>query len=91
MREAAAWQYPAACSAEAALVQRSGARFRAFSRSRCGACQVKCGVGDCVSNQCDAAMLTRACSRCVVARLGVLRPCKGPDAIRYDSVRCLLG
>lgn len=45
------------------------------------------GVGDCVSNQCDAAMLTRACSKSMVARFGILKPDKGPDAIQvYDPV-----
>lgn len=46
------------------------------------------GLGECVSNQCDAA---RAGSRCVVARFGVQRPGKGLDAIQYDSVQCILG
>lgn len=46
------------------------------------------GLGECVSNQCDAA---RAGPRCVVARFGVQRPGKGLDAIQYDSVRCMLG
>lgn len=46
------------------------------------------GLGECVSNQCDAA---RAGSRCVVARFGVQRPGKGSEAIQYDSVQCILG
>lgn len=36
------------------------------------------GVGDCVSNQCEAA---RAGSKFVVARFGIQRPDKGLDAI----------
>lgn len=47
------------------------------------------GVGGCVSNQCDAAMLARARSKCMVARLGVQEPGKGLDAIRYDAVQVL--
>lgn len=46
------------------------------------------GVGERVSNQCDAA---RAGPKCVVARLGVQRPDRGLDAIQYDPAHCVLG
>jgi hypothetical protein len=84
--DAAGSQYPAACSAEAALV--FSAAVLVLGRpagADVALVMSNPGVEDCVSNQCDAATLARACSKCMVARFGVEKPGKGPGVSTPSS------